>query len=89
MSGKAVEDPIWDDRAVWNVWLSANWMPTVAAADEVHLFEALEDGGPATAEEFAERFGRKLRNGHHRACPRTSLPPVRAGSCPAPRHRAG
>ncbi len=60
MSGKSVEDPVWDDRVVWNVWLSANWMPTVAAADEVHLFEALESGGPATAEELAERSGFNL-----------------------------
>ena len=60
MTGSKLEDPVWDDRGVWDVWLSANWMPTVAAADEVRLFEALEDGGPASAEELAERSGMNL-----------------------------
>ena len=60
MAGKSVEAPVWDDRVIWNVWLSANWMPTVAAADEVGLFEALETGGPATAAELAERSGLNL-----------------------------
>ena len=60
MASRGIEDPVWDDRAVWDVWLSANWMPTVAAADEVRLIEALEDGGPASAEELAERTGLNL-----------------------------
>ena len=60
MAAKQIEDPVWDDRVVWDVWLSAYWMPTLAAADEVRLFEAFETGGPASADEFAERHGFNL-----------------------------
>ena len=59
MAAGSIEDPVWDDRVVWDVWLSANWMPTVAAADEVHLLEALEEA-PASTEELAERTGLNL-----------------------------
>lgn len=53
------EAPTWDDRPIWDVWLSAMWMPALAAADEVRLFEALAPQ-PATAEELAERHGYNL-----------------------------
>ncbi len=54
-----IELPAWDDRPIWDVWLSAYWMPTVAAADELRLFEALAEK-PANAEELAERHGMNL-----------------------------
>ena len=54
-----IQPPLWDDRVIWDVWLSAMWMPTLAAADEVRLFEALEPQ-PATAEELAEHHGFNL-----------------------------
>lgn len=54
-----IETAAWDDRPVWDVWLSAMWMPTLAAADEVHLFEAIAPQ-PTTAEELAERHGFNL-----------------------------
>ena len=60
MTDQWVEAPVLDDRIIWDIWLSANWMPTVAAADEVRLFEAFDDGGPASAEEMAERSGLNL-----------------------------
>ncbi|MEI9963769.1 MAG: methyltransferase [Caulobacteraceae bacterium] len=51
-----IELPTCDDRPVWDAWLSAYQMPTVATADEIRLFEAL-DAAPATAAELAERKG--------------------------------
>ncbi len=53
--GTKIAMPAFDDRPIWDVWLSAWWMPSLAAADELGLFEALAER-PATAEELAERM---------------------------------
>ncbi len=49
------ETPTHDDRPIWDVWLSAYQMPTLAVADELRLFEALDER-PASAPELAERL---------------------------------
>lgn len=48
--------PPMDDRPLWDVWLSCIWLPTVLAADQLSLFDAL-DREPATAAELAGRLG--------------------------------
>ena len=52
----ALELPAVDDRAIWDVWLSAYWMPALSVADELKLFDALE-ARPASADELGEREG--------------------------------
>ena len=42
-----------DDRPIWDVWLSAYWMPALVAADELEVFDALE-AAPLTAEALGE-----------------------------------
>src|SRR6185437_4485838 len=44
--------PTVDDTSVWDTWLSAYHMPSLAVADRLGLFEIL-DAKPATAEELA------------------------------------
>jgi acetylserotonin N-methyltransferase len=51
-----VQPPGFDDRTIWDVWLSAYWMPSLVAADELDLIEAIRER-PASAEELAERLG--------------------------------
>jgi acetylserotonin N-methyltransferase len=46
--------PTADDTPVWDTWLSAYHMPSLAVADRLRLFETL-DAQPATAEELAAR----------------------------------
>ena len=48
--------PSFDDRPVWDVWLSAYWMPSLIAADDVGLFEAIAQQ-PANVEELAGQLG--------------------------------
>ena len=50
-----MQTPSFDDRPIWDVWLSVYWMPSLIAADELDLFEALQ-ARPADAEELAERL---------------------------------
>ena len=50
-----MQTPSFDDRPIWDVWLSVYWMPSLAAADELGLFEALQ-ARAASAEELAERL---------------------------------
>ena len=47
--------PTADDTPVWDVWLSAYHMPSLAVADRLGLFEALHEA-PADAEELARRM---------------------------------
>ncbi len=47
--------PTVDDTAVWDTWLAAYHMPSLAVADRLGLFEAL-DAEPATAEALAARI---------------------------------
>ena len=51
-----IEAPTTDDRIIWDLWLSAYLAPAMSAADELHLFEAL-DARPATGAELAEDKG--------------------------------
>ena len=51
-----LEAPTTDDRIIWDLWLSVHLAPAMSAADELHLFEAL-DTKPATAAELAEDKG--------------------------------
>ena len=41
MQQPAYRTPAVDDRAIWDIWLSANYFPAMAAADEVGLFKLL------------------------------------------------
>ena len=50
------ELPTVDDTSVWDTWLSAYRMPSLAVADKLGLFELL-DAEPASAEEVAQRTG--------------------------------
>ncbi|HUJ04266.1 MAG TPA: methyltransferase [Rhizomicrobium sp.] len=50
------QQPSCDDRHIWEAYLSGYRMPAVAAADELNLFEALDEA-PATAAELAARTG--------------------------------
>ena len=51
-----LDAPTTDDRLIWDLWLSAYYAPAMSAADELHLFEAL-DARPASAPELAEEKG--------------------------------
>ena len=48
--------PTTDDTLIWNTWLSAYHMPSLAVADRLGLFELLH-AKPASAEELAARTG--------------------------------
>lgn len=48
--------PSTDDRPVWDIWLSAYWLPAVMAGDELGIFAFLNDR-PTTAKDAAERLG--------------------------------
>jgi acetylserotonin N-methyltransferase len=50
--------PTADDTPVWDVWLSAYHMPSLAVADQLGLFEALH-AAPANAGELAGRMNLK------------------------------
>lgn len=45
--------PSVDDRPIWDVWLSAYWMPALAVADELRVFDALEPA-PLTGDQLAQ-----------------------------------
>jgi hypothetical protein len=47
--------PLTDDRPIWDIWLSAMWLPAVSAALELKVFDALA-AGPLTATALAERL---------------------------------
>jgi len=47
--------PTHDDRPIWDVWMSVYQMPSLTAADELGLFDAL-DQQPANAEDLAGRL---------------------------------
>jgi len=49
-----------DDGAVWQLWLSPYFLPTVTAADEIGTFAAISDEALATAE-LADRLGVNAR----------------------------
>ena len=55
-----IEAPTTDDRVVWDVWLSMWWMPSVTAADELGVFDAL-DARPSTAPELARALSLTAR----------------------------
>jgi hypothetical protein len=44
-----------DDKPIWDVWLSAYWMPALTAADELLVFDAIE-AGPLTAEGLGQQL---------------------------------
>lgn len=50
-----IELPTCDDKPVWDLWLSVYRLPAIAVADELGLFDALNEC-PAGAEELAERL---------------------------------
>jgi len=50
-----LETPSSDDRAIWDVWLSMYWLPSVTAAAELGVFESLAES-PATGIELANRL---------------------------------
>lgn len=52
--------PTCSDASIWNAWLSAFHGPTLAIADDLGVFTALE-AIPATAQELAGRLGIELR----------------------------
>lgn len=54
--------PTCDDRPIWDLWLSALWLPSVTVATELGVFESLADG-PRSADAVARE--RKLQP---RAC---------------------
>lgn len=47
--------PTCDDKPVWDVWLSVYHLPAIAVADELGIFDALNDK-PDSARELAERL---------------------------------
>jgi acetylserotonin N-methyltransferase len=47
-----MDTPTFDDRPIWDVWLSVYWAPSMVAADELGLFDALA-AAPAGVEEIA------------------------------------
>ena len=51
--------PSCEDTTIWDAWLAAYQMPALAAADEVGLFDAV-DQAPADAGELAGRLGLKV-----------------------------
>ena len=51
--------PSCEDTPIWDAWLAAYQMPALAAADEVGLFDAV-DQAPADAGELAGRLGLKV-----------------------------
>jgi hypothetical protein len=44
-----------DDRLLWQIWLSAQWFPSLMVCDEIGIFESLASR-PATAAELSERL---------------------------------
>ncbi len=52
--------PTSDDRPIWDVWLSSVWLPSLSAAVELSIFEALFSG-PADADELARKLGLRPR----------------------------
>lgn len=54
------ERPACSDERIWDVWLAAFHAPTLAIADELGLFRALEPG-PLSTRELADRLGIELR----------------------------
>lgn len=54
------ELPTSDDRLLWEVWLSAQWLPSVMACDEIGIFQSLA-GQPAGAIELSGRMALNSR----------------------------
>lgn len=48
--------PSTDDRPIWDIWLAANWLPAMMAADELGIFPFLNERA-TTPKEAAERLG--------------------------------
>jgi acetylserotonin N-methyltransferase len=53
--------PSTDDRSIWDLWLSQYELPVVLAADELHVFELLNEE-PAGFERMRERLHLPLRS---------------------------
>jgi acetylserotonin N-methyltransferase len=49
-----------EDRAIWDIWLSMHRLPAMAVADEIGIFQALDEG-PATTAETAQLLGLNRR----------------------------
>ena len=47
--------PAWPDRPIWDTWLSLYQMPSLAAADELRLFDSLASE-PMSTEQIGDRF---------------------------------
>ena len=54
------ELPTTDDRSVWDLWLSINYLPAATVSDELGIFKALEEK-PASASDLAARMSFDLR----------------------------
>jgi acetylserotonin N-methyltransferase len=52
----SLDPPVTPDTPVWDVWLSAYQMPTLAIADELAVFDALE-AGPMDAAALGAKIG--------------------------------
>jgi O-methyltransferase domain/Dimerisation domain len=52
----ALELPTTDDRPLWDLWLSAFWLPAVTAAVDIDVFESLAKS-PASHATLATRLG--------------------------------
>lgn len=50
-----LELPTCDDKSIWDMWLSVYHLPAIAVADEMGIFDSLNDK-PGTARELAERL---------------------------------
>ena len=49
------EIPVVEDTLVWDVWLSAQWLPALTVADALGIFDEI-DAAPMTEVELAERM---------------------------------
>ncbi len=54
------ELPLAQDVPIWDIWLSMHYLPAMAVADEIGIFEAL-GREPATVDETAQRLGLNKR----------------------------
>jgi acetylserotonin N-methyltransferase len=48
------------DRAIWDIWLSMHNLPAMSVADELGVFQALENA-PATSDEIGAKLGLNAR----------------------------
>jgi hypothetical protein len=54
------ELPTTDDRTVWDLWLSINYLPAATVSDELGIFKALDEA-PGSARELAASMNFDLR----------------------------